>query len=278
VHRLQGGNLTLFILLFLSLVALTLGQTRPMRLVENAALRFISPLQARLSSLANEVRENIELVREWRELKRRNEELQSQLDRLVIDYVRLKELEAENEALRRLLDFTREHPTHRYKAAMVIGRDPSGLLHYLLIDVGSAEGIREGMPVVTERGLVGRIAETGVHSSKVLLILDPASSVNAIVQGSRATGVVEGCLEGGLVMRYVPQGEEVSVGDIILTSGLGGNFPKGLVIGQVTSVRRRDYEVFQEIKLRPTVDFNRLEVVLVITDFRSPLEERPWRW
>jgi rod shape-determining protein MreC len=98
----------------------------------------------------------------------------------------------------------------------------------------------------------------------VLLIIDPSSSVNAVIQRSRATGVVDGRLSGDLVMRFVPQEDQIAVGDIVLTSGLGGNFPKRLVIGQVTAVRQRDFELFQQAAVRPSVDFNRLEVVMVI--------------
>ena len=123
------------------------------------------------------------------------------------------------------------------------------------------------MTVVTARGLVGRISEVGTDWARVLLITDPASSVNALVQTSRATGMVQGRLGQSLVMRFIPWEERVSVGDLIITSGLGRNFPKGLVIGQVTSVRQRDFQMHQEAEVKPTVDFNRLEIVTVITDF-----------
>jgi rod shape-determining protein MreC len=118
---------------------------------------------------------------------------------------------------------------------------------------------------------VGRIVEVGFTSSKVLLIIDARSSVNALVQRSRASGVVEGILGGTLAMKYISQDQEVSVGDVILTSGLGGNFPKGIVIGQVVGVHQQDIEMFQQAQVRPTVDLGHLERVLVITDFQ-PVE------
>lgn len=127
------------------------------------------------------------------------------------------------------------------------------------------------MPVVNEQGLVGRISEVNESTSKVLLITDADSTVNAILQSSRLTGVITGRPGADPVMGFIPQGSEVSVGEIVLTSGMGGNFPKGIPIGQVVEVRQRDFEVFQEATVRPTVDFGRLEMVMIITNF-DPLE------
>jgi rod shape-determining protein MreC len=100
-----------------------------------------------------------------------------------------------------------------------------------------------------------------------LLIIDPSSSVNAVVQSTRATGVVQGTIGGELLIKYVPQGEAIKTGDLILTSGIGAAFPKRLVIGQVTEVRKRDIELFQEATLKPAVDFTRLEYVLILKKF-----------
>jgi rod shape-determining protein MreC len=111
------------------------------------------------------------------------------------------------------------------------------------------------------------VTETAPHSSKILLITDPSSSVNALIQESRATGVVQGSVVQGLVMRYIQQTEEVKPGDLVLTSGLGGNFPTRLIVGQVTSVVKKDVELFQQAQIRPSVDFGRLEMVMVLTSF-----------
>jgi len=261
----------LIILILLSLAGLALDQNERLQPFEDLALRFVVPVQGKLTSLANSLSDLTQTTRALRELRRRNEDLQSLADSLMIENVRLKEIESENETLRRLLNFTQANPTHSYKAAevkgRVIGRDPSNFLSYLIIDLGSQQGIEKGMPVVAERGLVGRITDVGSNWAKVMLIIDPSSSVNALIQSSRATGVVEGHVGGSLVMKYIPQGETVNVNDIVLTSGLGGNFPKKLIIGQVTTVQQRDIEMFQEAHIRPTVDFNNLEIVLVITNF-----------
>jgi len=249
-----------------------LHQTNNLQPAESLVLALLTPVQEAFTYAAHQVGGIGQTVYDLAELRRRNQDLQSQVDKLMIENVRLKEIESENEALRRLLNFTQANPSNDYKAAevksRVIGREPTNFLSYLTIDLGSQHGIEKGMPVVTERGLVGRITDVGSNWAKVMLIIDPSSSVNALIQTSRATGVVEGQVGGSLVMKYIPQGEPVNVNDIVLTSGLGGNFPKKLIIGQVTAVRQRDIEMFQEADIRPTVDFNNLEVVLVITNFQ----------
>ena len=275
MKRLPTRSTVLIILVLLSLAAIALDQNEDLQPIEDLALRFVVPIQGKLTSLTNRVTDLTQTTQDIRELRRRNEELQGLADSLMIENVRLKEIESENETLRRLLGFTQANPTHSYKAAevkgRVIGRDPSNFLSYLIIDSGSQQGIEKGMPVVTERGLVGRITDAGSNWAKVMLIIDPSSSVNALIQTSRATGVVEGQVGGSLVMKYIPQGETVNVNDIVLTSGLGSNFPQKLIIGQVTAVHQRDIEMFQQADIRPTVDFNNLEIVLVITNF-SPAD------
>ena len=274
MKRLQKRPL-LFVLLSLTIVGLVLHETGNTQAVENLILRPVTPVQNHLSGLARDFGNLVQTFRDLRELRRRNEELQSLADSLMIENVHLKELESENENLRQLLQFTEANPTYSYRAAEivghVIGQDPSNLLRYIIIDMGTSAGVTQGMPVVTDRGLVGRIVEVSSRSSKVLLITDVSSSVNAIIQSSRATGILEGKADGGLVMKYIPQTVTVNVGDIILTSGLGATFPKRLVIGQVTAVHKRDIELFQQAEIKPTVDFDQLEIVLIITNF-EPIE------
>ncbi|HDN79448.1 MAG: rod shape-determining protein MreC [Chloroflexi bacterium] len=266
------------ILLTISLVGLALHQAGYVNPVEDVALRIITPFQKGASFIYSLTRDSIETIRELQDLKRENEELRHEVERLTVENVRLKELEAENRTLRRMLNFVEANPGYDYKAAQVIGRviarDPSGFTHYFLIDAGRKDGLAPGMPVVTERGLVGRISDVYHNASRVLLITDPSSSIGAFLQSSRATGMVEGTVEGVLKMRFIPLDAPVSVGDVVLTSGLGGLLPRGLVIGQVIEIDKKDYALFQEARLQPTVDFNQLEFVLVITNFRPfSLEE-----
>jgi rod shape-determining protein MreC len=126
------------------------------------------------------------------------------------------------------------------------------------------------MPVVTDQGLVGLVTEATPNASKVLLITDASSAVNVRLQESRAEGVLIGQQSGELRLLYITQDVEMKSGDRIITSGLGGQFPPGIVVGTVASVRRRINDVAQEADVRSAIDFNRLETVLIITNFRPP--------
>lgn len=260
-------SIALFLLAMVSIGGFVLDQTHRLQPLEDVALRPIIPLQRAIGHLITQGSGLLQAVREWGSLEARNRELEELVDRLMSENVRLREAEIENVTLRQQLDFKQANPSYKLLAAEVIGQDPSGFLHYLIIDRGTEDGVAEGMPVATAAGLVGRISEVYSHSAKVLLITDASSSVNALIQSSRATGVVQGGMGHGLVMRYIQQGERVDVGDMVLTSGLGGNFPKRLVIGQVTAVKQQDIEMFQEVEVRPAVDFSRLEMLIVIKGF-----------
>jgi rod shape-determining protein MreC len=184
-------------------------------------------------------------------------------------------VERENQRLRELLAFAETRPGIEFRGGQIlarpIGYDSNNFLNFIMLDLGRRHGIEVSMPVVNDQGLVGRISEVNESTSKVLLITDPSSIVNTILQSSRLTGVITGRPDADPVMGFVRQGSDIAVGEIVLTSGMGGNFPKGIPVGQVTEVRQRDFEVFQEAVVRPTVDFDRLEVVMVITNF-DPLE------
>jgi rod shape-determining protein MreC len=237
-----------------------------------SALRTaLAPLQSEISRTAQELSAYFEASADVRALRARNEELEGLANNLMVENARLKEVERENESLRQLLNYTRNNPQFTYQAASVVGRsigvDPTNLLYYVYVDVGARDGVASGMPAITDRGLVGRVTAVGPNSAQVLMLLDPASSVNAIIQNSRVTGVVRGNINGTVSMERIPPTEEVNPGDIVLTSGLGGNFPNKLVIGQVTEVTQRDQDMFQEAQIRPTVDFGKLETLLILTAF-----------
>ncbi|MCD6289701.1 MAG: rod shape-determining protein MreC [Anaerolineae bacterium] len=259
----------------LSLLVMGLYAAGYLRPARELVLQGLAPLQGVITSVDEQVGAAVKTVRDLRTLRQRNAELERLVDSLVVENVQLKEIEAENANLRKLLHFAQRHPFLEFRGAevvaRVISRDPTNLSNYLLINLGREHGIREGMPVVTERGLVGRISQVNKTTSQVLLITDPASAVNALIQSSRLTGLVEGQAGGGLVMNYIPQDATVTPGEIVITSGLGGNFPRNLVIGQITAVHQRDYEMFQKAVVHPSVDFNQLEQVLVITNF-VPIE------
>jgi rod shape-determining protein MreC len=244
--------------------------------VEGLLSRAIVPLQKGISQIVDQVGNLSQTARDLRDLRQQNEELEAESARLLLEIVRLREIEVEAALQRDLLNFAQSHPSFDIQGAhivgMVIGRDPSNLQRYVTLDVGRKAGVARNMPVVTNRGLVGRISEVGDSWSRVLLITDVSSSVNAITQSTRATGLVQGRPDGLPVMRDIPQGDTISVGDTVFTSGLGGNFPRQILIGQITAVERNDYDLYQTAIIQPTVDFSHLEMVLIITDF-EPIEE-----
>jgi len=277
--------LTLFILALLLLIGHETGYLAPLERVTHYVL---DPLQRLFSSATEGAGGLFRTVRRMRELRAEVEELRAQVDALTVENVRLREYGAEVQQLRMLLNFVSEYPISAYLGAEVVGReacdvlpcgdvvgvDPNPYLRYITINVGAQQGVEVGMPVVSGgSGLVGRVTEVGPRTAKVQLITDPEATVAALLQTSRVTGVVVGQTDGALHMEYIPQDEEISVGDVVLTSGLGGLIPKGLVIGQVTEVRQKDYELFQVAVVRPAVDFSRLELALVITGFEQvPME------
>ncbi len=173
------------------------------------------------------------------------------------------EAELSNIRLRHLFDF-KKNLTDEVVAAEVIGKDPSAWFQTIIIDKGSADGILKGLPVVASEGIVGQVTDAAVHYSKVLLITDGNSAVDALVQRTRARGLVQGYRSGLCALKYVLRKDDVTSQDIIVTSGLDGVFPKGLRIGYVSKVIRRNSGIFQEVDVTPYTDFEKIEEVLVI--------------
>jgi rod shape-determining protein MreC len=248
-----------------------LDQLGYMTLVRGLVQTAVAPLRESLTLANQEMALWAEQTESLEALRAKKAELEALNNKLMVENVRLLEVERENEQLRQLLNYTRTNPQFNFQTTTVVGRsiglDPSNLLYFVYVDVGARDGVAKNMPVITERGLVGRVTAVGPNSAQVLMLIDPASSVNVLIQNSRATGVVRGNIDGTLLMERIPQSETINPGDIVLTSGLGGNFPDKLVVGQVTEVIRRDQDMFQTARIRPTVDFNKLETMLIITSF-----------
>ncbi len=242
--------------------------------LKSVAARPLLGLQRSFSTAYYNVRDFLTAPRNLAELRNQNAQLQSQVSQLEEEVVTLREQASELDVLRALLGFARAQPANRYVTARVIGRDTSPFLRYLLLDQGSDAGIKRGMPVVSENGLVGRISEVSASASKVQLIIDPQSAINARVQESRAEGVLIGQPTGELTLTYLPQDSVVKAGDLVVTSGLGGGFPANILAGRVVSVRKRDYELYQTATVLPRVEFGGLEIVLIIANF-EPVDIGP---
>jgi rod shape-determining protein MreC len=202
-------------------------------------------------------------------LRARNAELEAQVSQLQTQVIDLQQRANETAILAALVDFSRASPESSYRAASVIGRDPSPFLQYIIINRGSNDGIQRGMPVVTNEGLAGRIDAVISDAARVQLITDPASAVNVHLRNANTDAMVVGSVTGDIGLELISQDAIVESGEIILTSGLGGGFPPDLIVGQVVNVRKLPAELFQEATVQTAVDFSRLQIVLVITNFRA---------
>ncbi len=278
MNRLSTRTLLFFGLAAVSIILLVLSSSGRFDSVEGLAMQTARPFLVAFNGLGRQINSLLATARDFSTLRTRNQQLLTQVDTLTIDNLRLQEVEAENVRLRGLLLFQQLNPTYDYRGgqiiARVISRGPSNYLSTIAIDLGAEHGIARGMPVVTERGLVGRVQQVRPTTATVLLITDPSSGVQALTQRGRLTGVISGQAGALPIMDFIPQDGEVSVGDLVITSGLGGAFPKNLIIGQIVAVQRRDYEMYQRATVRPTVNFEALEFVLVITNFK-PLPGQP---
>jgi rod shape-determining protein MreC len=200
---------------------------------------------------------------------RENDILRKALARAVQENKKQHETALSNQRLRSLLNFTKTISGNQL-AAEVIGLDPSFWFKSITINKGKLDGIRKGMPVVIPDGIVGQIGEVSGHYAKALLAIDRNSAVDALVQRSRARGVIKGNSSEQYRFNYVLRKNDVQVGDTIISSGMDGVFPKGIRIGEVTDIVKRNSGIFQEVTVVPYVDFEKLEEVLVI---QTPSQE-----
>lgn len=238
---------------------------------------LFSPLisaQSWLSSRYLAIRDFLTAPRDVARLTQLNAQLEAEVARLQSQIIDLQQQNSELQVLSALLDFARTHSDNEYLTAAVIGRDISPFLHYVIINRGSDDGLRRGMPVVSSQGLVGRVAAVTSDGARVQLITDPESALNVRIQPSGAEALLQGSITGDLTVEAIPQDANVQIGDLVLTSGLGGNYPPDILIGQVSSIRQRPVELFQTATVQPVVDFTDLGIVLVIVNF-TPIDISP---
>jgi rod shape-determining protein MreC len=191
-----------------------------------------------------------------------NQRLRRELSSLRAENNRLQEALLTENRMQKLVPLEKEHSFSL--VAQVFARDPSSWFKTVLVDKGEADGVSKDMAVAVAEGLVGRVIEVFPNTSKVLLITDPNSAVDVIIQSTRAQGIMEGRVEDFCILKYVKKSDEVQVGDKIITSGLGGIFPKGLLAATITKVERKRPGIFQYVEVMPTADLSRLEEVLIL--------------
>jgi len=183
--------------------------------------------------------------------------------------IQQSELEFENQRLRELLGFKRSLPSPVI-AAEIIGKDPSAWFKTVIIDKGSTDGLRRGLPAVSPLGVVGQIIEVSARQSRLMLIIDRNSGADALVQRTRARGIVKGTSQDDCYLDYVLHADDVRVGDLVVSSGFDGVYPKGLLVGTVTAVDFKGGDFFKDVQITPAVDFDKLEEVLIILESPPP--------
>jgi rod shape-determining protein MreC len=258
---------TLFIVMLvvcaIFLISLQLSGRYGGDFLHTAVLKITSPPQRAfhwvVESIHSVFQNHIFLV----DLKKENLQLQTEVRRLRHENMALRESVHAVERLQRLLRFKERVPASMMPAE-VIAYSPSAWSKTIVINKGYRDGVRKDMPVVTWEGVVGRVMRTSSGSSIILLVIDRNSAIDVLVQRTRTRGIVEGNGGPRCKLRYVPRTDDIQVEDHIITSGLGGIFPKGLSVGEAVKVERKEYGLFQAVEVSPSADFSRLEEVMVI--------------
>lgn len=262
---------TAIVFLFLALLILTLNakEDRETSTVEKVLLQITFPLQQGAQKTFLWIRglgeDYIFLTR----VQKENKDLKRIISGLREENNRLQEALLTEERLKKLSTWQSQY-SHSSQVAQVYARGPSGWFKTVLVNKGEEDGVSKDMAVATSEGVVGRVIEVSPDTAKVLLITDVNSAIDVIVQRSRAQGIVEGKIDEVCLLKYVQKSEDVQVGDKVITSGLGGIFPKGLVVGTVSNVDRKRPGIFQYIEVNPTVDLSKLEEVLILGEESRP--------
>jgi rod shape-determining protein MreC len=252
--------------LLTSLVLLTVqtrggGQTRAGDLV---AL-VLNPLQSVLAKVHRGALGTWHVFVDWRSVRAENTALRADNERLRVQSLQVREIDQENRRLRRLLTL-RDRPPLTTLTGEIIGREGGGWARSLTVNRGRSDGVAQQMPAIVPEGLVGRVAQVRSGASVVQLLNDPTSTVGAVVQRTRTAGLVEGEPSGGLRFKFMARdGAGVSPGDLIVTSGVGTLFPKGIPVGRITAIEDKGSALFHFAVVAPAVDFARVEEVLLLT-------------
>ncbi len=255
----------LAIILLLATVILysyNLRQKTATTFFERAVLTFAAPFQTSIDGIADNLTDIWGNYLWLVDTRQRNLELEQENRQLHSQLAQVEEASLQNERLRKLLAFVDELDRPALPA-QVIGEDASNWARTIVIDKGIQNGLQNGLPVVAAQGVVGRIIKIGPASSRVLLVTDASSAIAALIQRTRTRGVARG-RGADLSIDYALRDADVQVGDLLVTSGMGGIFPKGLPLGLIESVEKDQFGLFQQVKASPTIDFSLLEEVMVI--------------
>lgn len=259
-------GIIIIVIILIILVILTNMQDTQLSYVENLANKVVMPIQNGLTYVKNKFNGNTEFFANVNKLKEENQNLQSKNTELEEKLRELESIKAENERLKQDLNLTEKYSEYSALPADVINRDISNYSKNIVINVGTDNGVEEGMTILAAEGLVGHVISVTNSTAKVQTIIDSASSTSALISTSRDSIVCKGVLNDNKQLKamYIPMDATVSQGDTIETSGLGGIYPKGIYIGTVSKVENTTDLTNRYALVSVAVDFNKLETVLVI--------------
>lgn len=256
--------LFMFVLIPVMLIDTSTRAPRDRRFYDRAVVLITYPVQATISWSLEHIALGFQNYLYLLRTRQDNLALLDENRKLLNEIASLRETQQENLRLRKLLHFE-EKLSFQSVVARVIAKDVSTEFRAIRINRGEAEGLKRNMAVVTNEGVVGHILRTTRSTADIVTILDSNSAVDAIDERSRARGVVEGMTDENCQLRYVLRTDDIQPGDVMISSGLGGIIPKGVPVGVVSKVNRKPFGITQDVEIRPSVDFSRLEEVLVIT-------------
>ncbi len=257
-----------------SLLSIALSESRTLDPVQNLSLTVAAPLENGLRELADPIADFFEGLFNRGDLKRENERLREELERLQSQVAAVEDAQRRAQELEEALEVKESRPYDEFVAADVVAQDPSGVKRALAINRGSKDGLDEGMVVLSKSGsLVGTVSRVYEDFAWLRLVTDPNSAVNVVVlaqgdeEGSEARGVAAGDLGGRLSLEMVPAEARITDGDLVTTSGLGGNYPRALLLGSVRSVEDKPQALFRKATVEPAADLSSLDTVMIITNF-----------
>ncbi|UCE33257.1 MAG: rod shape-determining protein MreC [Deltaproteobacteria bacterium] len=253
-----------FVFIALILLSLSIGRGPEWNPAEKVVAQIAAPFQKFFVGTIRTVRDIWAKYFYLVETHQENVLLKRKLDRLRLENSRYQELLLTNRRLQELLNF-QENTDELLLPARVIGWDSSGLFKSITIDKGDHDGVTVSMPVVNAEGVVGRIISVSPGYAQVLLVTDRNSSVDGLVQRSRGRGILKGRGSSECLFEYVIKTCDIKNGDTIVTSGMGGVFPKGLYLGTVIQIEDSPNKLFKDVRVVPAVDFSKLEEVLVVS-------------
>jgi rod shape-determining protein MreC len=256
-------GIVLFLAINFIVISMSSRDSLPVNGIERLFISITSPVQYSVTSSMHYIQNIWDTYFTSVLAVQENIHLKKQLGNAIEIKNRYEELKLENVRLKRFVNFTGQAPD-TYVAAQIIARDPSPWFKTIMIDKGINDGLNKGNPVLVAEGIVGKIVKVSAKSSRVLLIIDRNSSVDALVQNSRVRGIVKGNNKDNCSFVYTLRKDEIKADEIIISSGLDQVFPKGLTIGRVLKVTKGHSQLFQNIIIKTSVDFDKIEEVLVI--------------